>query len=91
MRDIEPLMKSGTDAVREVLLRPKNAVKGAFGDDIDDLFILARNEMEELEIELNRSDFDYARTMYEAADTCAYLFAIIDSCKRMIDEKAKRG
>jgi hypothetical protein len=45
-------------------------------------------EMNELHAEIAvPSVIDYERTIYEAADACAFLFAIIYSCERKIDER----
>jgi len=86
-RDLEPMISSGVTAVRTVLSRPKNQAKGDFGDNLEELRIKAMYEMNELHAEIAvPSVIDYERTMYEAADACAFLFAIIHSCARKIDE-----
>lgn len=81
MKDVEPIVVAGADAVREVLNRPKNLAKGPFPKDLVELYKLAGDEMGELwdELEPPRDNLD--AIIAEAADACAYLFAIIAECK----------
>lgn len=85
MRNTEAIIASGSEAVRVVLNRPKNIEKGPFSKDLFTLYQLAADEMGELWDEVERHRDRYEAIMYEAADACAFLFAIIDECKARIE------
>lgn len=78
---IEGLIASGAWAVRAVLNRPKNIAKEVFVRDIRKLENDASGEMNELHNEVCVVNIDYEKTMFEAADACADLFAIIAVCR----------
>ena len=88
------IVNAMTDAVYDVLDRPKNIVKPVFTEDIGELFCRAKEEMQELADEIFDYDRigeqgDYAKTRAEAADTCAYLAALIYACDKRIRDEAR--
>lgn len=80
----EPMISAGLKALYEVLNRPKNQEKPPFGGDLKELFHLASLEIIELSVELNLPPLDLEAIKYEAADACAFLFAIIAECDRRL-------
>lgn len=84
------IVNAMTDAVYDVLDRPKNIVKPVFTQDIGELYFRAVEEMAELRTEVfmddNGSGYDYAKTRAEAADVCAYLAALIFACDRRLND-----
>ena len=87
----ESIIKSGMSATFDVLNRPKNLAKPPMCEDIEELFFLAKGEMNELDLEVWRNNvyadgYDYEQTRAEAADTIAYLCALIHECDRRLSD-----
>lgn len=87
MKDTEALISTGVEAVRTVLNRPKNLVKGPFPEEIEELYGLALGEINELEDEIFIGSHNLEAIKYEAADACAYLFALIAACDKALEAK----
>jgi hypothetical protein len=87
--EIDAIVNAGAEAVRKVLYRPKNYRKPPFGDDLSQLYRSASLEMAELAQELTKPVNYSEATMYEAADACAYLFAIITACRDKLGMKVR--
>jgi hypothetical protein len=81
-KEIDAMIFTGSRAVWDVLNRPKNLEKEPFSDDLSILLVGAIGEMNELSKEIFQDKIDYEKTMYEAADACAFLFAIIAECRK---------
>ena len=88
------IVNAATDAVYDVLDRPKNIVKPIFTEDIGELWFRAADEIGELRSEVFRDDdgteVDYEKTRAEAADTIAYLAALIYACDKRISDASTR-
>lgn len=83
-KEIVSIIFSLSIATYEVLTRTKNFNKPPFGTDIQTLMVQAFGEIIELSAETEREVIDYQATRAEAADTIAYLGAIIAECDRKI-------
>lgn len=93
MYDVEPVVQAGAKAAREVMSLPKNIVKGEFPQSLPVLYKLAYHELDvELWNEIYTDKPNFERVRAEAADTIAYLSALVDVCdKQIAADKEKIG
>ena len=85
--DNERILSSGFNAAREVLRDRKNLDKPLMPRSVNELFRLARIEMNELENEVERYYQYPERIRDEAGDAIAYLSAIAAKCEKLLAER----
>ena len=91
-KEIGDIIRAGSRAVYHVLTNPKNIQKEPFSHDLVSLVNAADAELVETEDEIfEKTAVNYQAARLEAADTIAYLCAIIAECDRRIaDEETNR-
>lgn len=83
----EEVLSSGFRAARYVLSLDKNIDKPPMSTNVKELFRLARGEMNELDVEVNRYYQYPERIRDEAGDAIAYLSAIAAKCEKLLAER----